>query len=51
MSRWSSFKMGILGDDGAEVNDIGKQLVAFEKQGDGSWKATRAIFNSDLPLE
>ncbi len=48
---WSAFRMGIVGDDGAEVNDIGKQLVAFEKQGDGSWEATRAIFNSDLPLE
>ena len=48
---WTAFEMSFVGDDGAEVNDIGKQLVAFEKQGDGSWKATRAIFNSDLPLE
>ena len=48
---WSAFEMGFVGDDGAQVNDTGKQLVAFEKQGDGSWKATRAMFNSDLPLE
>ncbi len=48
---WSAFRMSILGDDGVEVNDIGKQLVAFAKQADGSWKATRAIFNSDLPLQ
>ena len=48
---WCGFRMTIVGDDGVEVNDTGKQLVAFEKQGDGSWKATRAMFNSDLPLE
>ena len=48
---WSSLQMGTLGDDGVEVNDTGKQLVAFEKQGDGSWQVTRAMFNSDLPLE
>jgi ketosteroid isomerase-like protein len=48
---WCGFQMTIVGDDGVEVNDTGKQLVAFEKQGDGSWKATRAMFNSDLPLE
>ena len=48
---WSSIQMSIVGDDGAEVNDTAKQLVAFEKQADGSWKATKAMFNSDLPLE
>ena len=48
---WSAFQLGVVGDDGAEVNDTGKQLVAFERQDDGSWKVTRAMFNSDLPLE
>ena len=47
---WCAFQMGTVGDDGIEVNDTGKQLVAFARQDDGSWKATRAIFNSDLPL-
>ncbi len=47
---WSAFEMGFVGDDGIEVNDTGKQLVALARQEDGSWKATRAIFNSDLPL-
>ncbi len=47
---WCAFQMGVLGEDGTEVNDTGKQVVVFARQDDG-WKATRAIFNSDLPLE
>ena len=48
---WSTFRLSFVGDDGAEVNDTGKQLVVFERQSDGTWGVTRAMFNSDLPLE
>jgi ketosteroid isomerase-like protein len=32
------------------VPDKGKQLVAFRRQADGSWKVTAGSFSSDLPL-
>lgn len=35
---------------GAPMNDQGKYLVLLQKQGDGSWKVTRDIDNSDLPM-
>lgn len=34
---------------GKAVNDKGKYVVVWERQADGSWKALRDIFNSDLP--
>jgi len=45
---WSSYQLGLVGEDGVEVNDTGKQLVVFERQADGGWLVTRAMFNSDL---
>ena len=33
---WSRFQMSIVGDDGAEVNDTGKQLVALENKATGA---------------
>ncbi|HET7552942.1 MAG TPA: DUF4440 domain-containing protein [Gemmatimonadaceae bacterium] len=32
-----------------EMKDKGKYVVVWQKQADGSWKAVRDIFNSDLP--
>ena len=32
------------------LHDKGKYLEIWRKQSDGSWKVTREIFNSDLPL-
>lgn len=34
---------------GKQVNDTGKYVVVFRKQGDGAWKVVADIFNSDLP--
>jgi ketosteroid isomerase-like protein len=34
----------------APVADNGKWLVGARKQGDGSWRGTVVIFNSDLPV-
>lgn len=34
---------------GKVINDKGKYIVVWERQPDGSWKAIRDIFNSDLP--
>jgi uncharacterized protein (TIGR02246 family) len=35
---------------GAPMNDQGKYVVVLQKQSDGSWKVTRDIDNSDLPM-
>ena len=35
---------------GAPMNDQGKYIVIIQKQSDGSWKLTRDIDNSDLPM-
>lgn len=32
------------------IDERGKFLQIFRKQGDGSWKMAREIYNSDLPL-
>lgn len=32
------------------IDERGKFLQVFRKQGDGSWKMAREIYNSDLPL-
>jgi uncharacterized protein (TIGR02246 family) len=34
---------------GKALNDKGKYVVVWERQPDGSWKAIRDMFNSDLP--
>ncbi len=34
---------------GKAINDKGKYIVVWERQPDGSWKAIRDMFNSDLP--
>ena len=34
----------------APFDEQGKFLQIYRKQGDGSWKMTREIYNSDLPL-
>lgn len=35
---------------GAAVVDSGKSMVILRKQADGSWKVSRDMFNSDVPL-
>lgn len=36
---------------GADVmNDSGKYVVIWQRQGDGSWKLAVDIWNSDLPM-
>jgi ketosteroid isomerase-like protein len=34
----------------APIDEQGKFLQIYRKQSDGSWKLTREIYNSDLPL-
>lgn len=36
-------------ENGKKVDDKGKYVTVWKKQADGSWKAIRDIFNSDLP--
>ena len=48
---WSAYELSLKGDDGAEVNDTGKQLAVLKRQADGSWLVSRAMFNSDLAPE
>jgi ketosteroid isomerase-like protein len=38
------------GSDGKPVNDDGKYLSVWKKQGDGSWKEAESMWNSDLPV-
>ncbi len=48
-SRGTWVFKGVL-NDSIEINDNGKYLVLLNKQADGSWKVTREIWNSDLPM-
>ena len=48
-SRGTWVYKGVL-NDSIEINDNGKYLVLLNKQADGSWKVTREIWNSDLPM-
>jgi len=48
-SRGTWVVKGVL-NDSIEINDNGKYLVLLKKQADGSWKVTREIWNSDLPM-
>jgi len=34
----------------APIADKGKYIEIYRKQADGSWKASKVIFNSDIPL-
>jgi len=36
-------------DNGKPAHDKGKYVTVWKKQGDGSWRVVRDIFNSDLP--
>ena len=38
-------------DKGKPVHDKGKYVTVWKKQADGSWKAVRDIFNSDMPAQ
>jgi ketosteroid isomerase-like protein len=46
-----SFEMTIQPKAGKPMTDKGKGLTVFKKQPDGSYKAIRDIFNSDLPAK
>lgn len=46
-----NYAMTMTPPGGAVINDTGKFLAIFRKQQDGSWKVSRDIFNSDLPLQ
>jgi ketosteroid isomerase-like protein len=48
-SRGSWVFKGVV-NDSIEINDNGKYLVLMKKQGDGSWKVTHEIWNSDVAL-
>ncbi|HJU74575.1 MAG TPA: SgcJ/EcaC family oxidoreductase [Gemmatimonadaceae bacterium] len=43
------FTMTLTPKQGKAVNDKGKYVTVWQRQPDGSWKAIRDIFNSDLP--
>jgi ketosteroid isomerase-like protein len=43
------YEMTLTPKQGKAVNDKGKYVSVWQKQGDGSWKIIRDISNSDLP--
>jgi len=45
-----TYSMTVAHVEAASTDDRGKYLTIWRKQGDGSWKISRAIFNSDLEL-
>jgi len=46
-----TYQMTIQPKTGKAINDKGKGLTVFKKQPDGSYKAIRDIYNSDLPAK
>ena len=48
-SRGTWVFKGVL-NDSIDINDNGKYLILLKKHTDGSWKVTREIWNSDLPM-
>ena len=47
----ATFEMTLQPKSGKPVHDRGKVLTVWKKQADGSYKAIRDIFNSDLPAK
>ena len=45
-----TYSMTVTPPGAAPIEDRGKYLTICHKQADGSWKASRVIYNSDLPL-
>ena len=45
-----SYSMQVVGDAGAPIDDEGKYIEVWGRQGDGSWKIVRDIWNSDMAL-
>ena len=44
-----SYTLDIQPEGGNLITDIGKYVVVFKRQADGSWKLATDIFNSDMP--
>jgi ketosteroid isomerase-like protein len=44
-----TYEMSIKDETGKLINDKGKYLEVWKKQGDGSWKCSADMFSSDLP--
>ena len=42
-----SYKMTMVPKKGAAIEDVGKYVVVWKKQADGSWKLYRDIWNTD----
>ena len=45
-----TYSMTVTPAGAAPIEDHGKYLTIWRKQADGSWKISRVMFNSDLPL-
>lgn len=45
----TAYSLTMTPEGAGAVQDKGKQMGLFRRQPDGSWLATAAIFNSDLP--
>lgn len=46
---YGTYKLSCTGPDGKPMQDKGKYVTTWQKQADGSWKATADIINSDMP--
>ena len=44
-----AYTLTTTGPNNAAVDDVGKYVVVYHRQPDGTWRATVDIFNSDAP--
>ncbi len=47
---WGTYSLSGTLPDGMAMSDQGKYVAILKKQADGSWRFTREIYSSDLPL-
>lgn len=45
-----TYTMSVQPPGAQRMNDSGKYIVIYKRQGDGSWMVARDIFNTDVPM-